>query len=282
MNKEANHIYFSVVIPLYNKERYIVRTVNSVLNQSYQNFEIVIVDDGSSDKSLQKVKSLNSNKIRIISQNNMGVSVARNKGVLHAKYDWITFLDADDEYESEFLEVISSSIINNTEIKVFATNRFELYKNNQINNTNCRFVPKNKGVIKNFYKSFLFGPCPVHSSSICINRSILSSQELKELFPVGIKRGEDLDTWVRIALNHEIFFINQRLSKYNIIPDSVSNSFFNYKDAFDYSNWINYQTNDFAKSFFLRALVLQRKLLILKKTIITGRVDLVIKYIFGL
>lgn len=86
----------SVIIPLYNKENCIERTIKSVLNQSFREFELIIVDDGSTDKSAEIVNSISDKRIRYAYKQNGGVSSARNYGVQIAKYDWIFFLDADD------------------------------------------------------------------------------------------------------------------------------------------------------------------------------------------
>ena len=90
--------FFSVIIPLYNKEKYIEKTIKSVLNQLFNDFEIIIVDDGSSDKSLNIVSEFNSPKIKIIKQSNKGAGAARNLGIYHAKADYIALLDADDPH----------------------------------------------------------------------------------------------------------------------------------------------------------------------------------------
>lgn len=101
----------SVVIPLYNKESTILRTVYSVVTQTYSNFEVVIIDDGSSDKSVQLLKDhITDARIRIVSQNNQGVSVARNRGVSEAQYQYIAFLDADDEWLPTYLEKVVEAI----------------------------------------------------------------------------------------------------------------------------------------------------------------------------
>ena len=87
---------FSIIIPLYNKEKYIVNTIKSVLNQSFSKFEVIVVDDGSSDNGVNAVKKIDDSRIKIITQKNQGVSAARNNGIKNAKYEYIAFLDADD------------------------------------------------------------------------------------------------------------------------------------------------------------------------------------------
>ena len=94
----------SVVIPLYNKEKQVAHTLQSVLRQTFQDFEIVIVDDGSTDHSVEEVEKVRDTRIRLVHQQNAGVSAARNRGISEAKYDLIAFLDADDEWKPEYLE----------------------------------------------------------------------------------------------------------------------------------------------------------------------------------
>ncbi len=94
---------FSFIIPVYNSERYIIKCINSILNQSEKNFEIIIVDDGSSDDSVKLIKQLKSDKIRILSKKNGGLSSARNYGIKYVKYDYIWFVDSDDYIEQNAL-----------------------------------------------------------------------------------------------------------------------------------------------------------------------------------
>lgn len=101
----------SVVIPLYNKAHTIVNTLNTVFKQTYQDFEVVIVNDGSTDNGVEVIKKHFSDpRIRIINQSNAGVSVARNRGVEEAKGDWIAFLDADDEWLPEYLSTLIGAL----------------------------------------------------------------------------------------------------------------------------------------------------------------------------
>ena len=95
---------FSVIIPLYNKENYIKKVINSVLDQTFLNFELIIINDGSTDDSLSIAQQFTDTRIKIVIQENLGVSVTRNNGVRLAKYENIAFLDADDWWDCHFLE----------------------------------------------------------------------------------------------------------------------------------------------------------------------------------
>ena len=101
-----NITIISVVIPLYNKERYIARAIQSALGQTYGDFELIVVDDGSTDGSVDIVSQFADTRLRLINQANAGVGAARNRGIKDAKYELITFLDADDEWMPDFLETV--------------------------------------------------------------------------------------------------------------------------------------------------------------------------------
>lgn len=100
----------SVVIPLYNKAHTIVNTLNTVFAQTFQDFEVVIVNDGSTDNSVEVIQQhFNDPRIRIIHQKNAGVSAARNKGILESRGEWISFLDGDDEWLPYYLEEVNNA-----------------------------------------------------------------------------------------------------------------------------------------------------------------------------
>ena len=113
---------FSVVIPLYNKEALIEQTVERVLLQTYQDFEVIVVDDGSTDKGVEVVKEFDDKRIRIIQQENQGVSAARNKGIEESQGEYIAFLDADDKWETDYLETQHCLIKKYPKCSVYATN----------------------------------------------------------------------------------------------------------------------------------------------------------------
>ncbi len=113
---------FSIIIPLYNKEQSIRNTISSILKQTYDNFEIIVIDDGSTDNSLAIVKEINDSRIKVFSKKNGGVSSARNYGINKAKGTYILFLDADDILLSNSLSVYYDLIMKYPNIKVFTTN----------------------------------------------------------------------------------------------------------------------------------------------------------------
>ena len=101
---------FSVVIPLYNKEHYIEATIRSVLSQTCQDFEVIVVDDGSTDGSAEIVESFGSPLVRLIRQENRGVSAARNRAMREATGEWVALLDGDDMWGAEYLATVAEMI----------------------------------------------------------------------------------------------------------------------------------------------------------------------------
>lgn len=207
--------FFSVVIPLYNKEKFIGRAINSVLNQTIQNFELIIVDDGSTDNSLNLVKAYDDNRIRLISQENQGVSIARNTGILNAKADYIAFLDADDEWLLDFLETIEQLINDFPLAGGYSTSALWEDQYGDLIPITFSVLPKApwQGEISNLFHVIANDASPIIPSSACIKRSVFANVGM---FPEGIKRGEDIDTWIRISLKYNIAFSTKlKVIKYN-------------------------------------------------------------------
>ena len=134
---------FSLIIPAYNVEKYIKKCLDSVLNQTYNNYEIIIINDGSTDNTSKILESYKSNKkIKIINQENKGLSNARNTGVSNAKGDYILFIDSDDFIEKELLEILNKTIKDEDlvrfQIKILdETNKIiKEYKEETFNNLN--------------------------------------------------------------------------------------------------------------------------------------------------
>ena len=144
----------SVVIPLYNKEKQIKRTLQSILAQTFQDFEIVIVNDGSIDNSIIEVEKVKDSRIRLIHQKNAGVSAARNKGIEEAKYELIAFLDADDEWKSKYLEVQYNLYRKYPECDIFACNYEFVNEKHDISPTIIKKLSfeENDGILNNYFE----------------------------------------------------------------------------------------------------------------------------------
>ena len=134
---------FSIVIPLYNKENSIQSTLKSILSQTYQKFEIVVVDDGSTDSSAEKVLEIFDERIRLIRKENGGVCSARNRGIKEAKYDYIALLDADDTWDENYLNEQVKMINDYPNAKMWGINYAEM-SNGEL----ARYLPT--GLSENF------------------------------------------------------------------------------------------------------------------------------------
>lgn len=205
----------SVVIPLYNKEPHISIALNSVLNQTCQEFEVIIVDDGSTDKGAEVVKSFTDPRIRLIQQENAGVSAARNKGIEEAKADLIAFLDADDEWTPSFLETVLRLRNKYPEAGAYATAYKKRFPNNNEKKLQFYGLPEGKteGLLTSYFKSATEGKLPVRSSNVAIPKNCIHNVGN---FSIGKWWGEDSDMWGRIALKYPIAFSMDVCSVYNI------------------------------------------------------------------
>lgn len=192
--------FFSVVIPLYNKEKHIRRAIDSVLNQNYKDFELIIINDGSSDASGKIVEQYQDLRIKYFNQKNQGVSAARNTGINKSSSDFIAFLDADDEWKNDFLEKILELMKKYPENLVFSTSCYDVTKKE---NLKISTKEVSDGKLINIFKTIVQGKTLITSSSVCIHKNVF---KMVGNFPEGVKRGEDLDTWIRIFLKFPIIF----------------------------------------------------------------------------
>lgn len=203
---------FSVVVPLFNRAAFVGRAIESILCQTVQDFEILIVDDCSIDNGVEIVEQYikKDPRIRLLRHDrNMGVSVARNHGIQEANFDLIAFLDADDEWLPNYLETICGLIDIYPEVGVYTTSyliKYEGEHNNKVIDQSKRGFPKGwVGIIDIFNAYISIGGYPFHTNTIVIKKNILMKMGG---FPVGMVRGQDVYTWVRIGANYPICYIN--------------------------------------------------------------------------
>jgi len=207
---------FSIVIPLYNKEKYIKRAITSVLDQTIQDFEIIVVNDGSTDNSTNIVKSITDNRIKLINQENQGVSVARNTGIENTKNEYIAFLDADDKWEPYFLEEIRKLIEINKSAGLFATNFKRVLNDKTEKLRSSKELAEQFGEI-NYFEIAAYFESPVWTSASVINKNVVKKVGG---FPAGISHGEDLLFWCKIALEYQVMYSSKVCSNYHIATDN--------------------------------------------------------------
>ncbi len=190
----------TVIIPLYNKEKSIADTVHSVLNQTYRDFELIIINDGSKDNSLNIVQNIDDSRIVIVDKPNGGVSSARNSGIMSAKNEYLAFLDGDDIWHSEHLNILISSV-----------SRFD---NDEIGGAGTTFYKSNS---KQFDKSKL--QTRFNSSTLLVKKSKVMKTGL---FNENLKYGEDVEFWYRLFSNYKLIYCNTITSIYYTAAENRS------------------------------------------------------------
>ena len=198
-------IAVSVVLPLFNKEGQVAGSVRSVLGQTRGDFELIVVDDGSTDRSRQIVAAIGDRRIRVIDQPNAGVSSARNRGIEAAGADLIAFCDADDEWGPDHLEALLGLAARFPEARVFATGYSIVERGAQPRANIVRGLPAGfeEGVIPDYFQVAAGSDPPVHASAVMASRAALRAVGL---FPVGVHAGEDLLTWARLAERYRVAY----------------------------------------------------------------------------
>ena len=200
--------YFSVIIPTFNRSQIVVDSIVSVLEQSYKCYEIIIIDDASTDNTLTilKDKYFNNPKIKIISnKRNMGVSYSRNIGIQNASYDWICFLDSDDLWHMSKLEQYNNILhVKSNTIDFIHSNEIWL-RNGVTVDQPSKFAKTGKNIIEKCIKQCLFS-----TSTLCINKRVLEEYTMyDESLPVC----EDYDLFLKLLLNdHHYFFVDEALT----------------------------------------------------------------------
>ncbi len=205
--------FFSVIIPLYNKADYISECLESALNQSFDDYEIVIVNDGSTDSSVAKVESFTSTKIKLFHQDNLGASNARNNAASFAKGTYIAFLDADDIWKPNHLECIKANINFLPTAGLYANNYAIKYSKTQVlpAKLDVNLSQSQPMVIDDFFKASMQDTL-VWTSAAAINKDKFFDYHR---FNTNYATSEDLDLWIRIALKESVVFNPESTMIYN-------------------------------------------------------------------
>jgi glycosyltransferase involved in cell wall biosynthesis len=240
--------FISVVIPLYNKSNYIEKTLESVFEQTFTDYEIIVVNDGSIDDSEIKVLRLKNPKIILYNQKNQGVSVARNLGIEKSKGELIAFLDADDYWYPNHLEELSNLYLNFPNCGIYCSRykikttkkHFQIPNHNQIDSSF-------NGIIKDYFLSNI----PFRTtwtSSLAIPKEII---EKFGGFTPGTTNGQDLELWTKIGIKNNVAITNTITAIYNFdIPNSLAKNNVDSMNLMDFEQFkIAEQQNSSLKSF---------------------------------
>lgn len=244
---------FSIIIPLYNKEKSIINTLNSIIAQSYTTFEIIVVDDGSTDNSVEAVLSVSDKRINLIKKSNGGVCSARNRGIQEAKYPYIALLDADDYWDKDYLLEQTKMIADFPNATLWGINFAEVTDGNKlIRKLPTGLIEGYRGYVENYFNmsdriSDLF--C---SSSVVIRKDIFT---ITGMFDERLKYSEDIDMWYRIIANFPVAFYDRYMSFYQY---DAENRAMNRKRTLRYflpyysDKYLPYKNNSVFYNFIIR------------------------------
>ena len=209
---------FSIIVPLYNKAAYVEKSIRSILNQTFLNYEIIVIDDGSTDNSLTELRividdlRILNEKIKIVEQENQGVSATRNNGVALAKYDYIAFLDADDWWAPNYLEEMSRLISTYPDAGIYGSSYYKVKNNANIPakiGVDSGFIDGYIDYFKVFAKTMYM---PLWTGATIVKRRVFCSVNG---FNPKLKGGEDFELWVRVVQKYKVALLNKPLSYYN-------------------------------------------------------------------
>lgn len=240
--------FFSIVIPLYNKEKYIEKTLQGVLNQLFNDFEVLIVNDGSTDGGVEKISRFEDKRIKIFHQENKGVSAARNKGMAEAKAEYICFLDADDEWKPNYLQNLHQTILKFPNAGMYCSRYFtKINKKKLCKNYFENISDDYEGYVDDFFASSLRHRIAL-TSAVCICKKVFNAIGG---FDEKISSGQDLDYWIRIALKYLVAICKDETMIYNFqLPESLSKTNINRKTLPDFNKFFKEeQVNPSLKKF---------------------------------
>lgn len=215
---------FSIVIPLFNKAHIVERTLDSVFSQTFIDFEVIVVDDGSTDNGAEIITSNKKySSVRLLTQLNQGVSVARNNGIASAKYNYVALLDADDEWMPNFLEEMSKAVKSFPDAGFYGSSSWHrnIKTGEQAEHTPEKY--RDKIQIFNFFENPHIMP---HTSAVVINKKIFERVFPDgQGFPAGMKIMEDLACFYQLAFTSSVVYVGNPLGiRNNCVEGQVTGS----------------------------------------------------------
>ncbi|MFD2564607.1 glycosyltransferase family 2 protein [Aquimarina rubra] len=206
---------FSIIIPLYNKEKHIANTIQSALDQIFTDYELIIINDGSTDGSEKIVKRFNDNRIHYFYTENTGVSNTRNLGIEKSNGKLIAFLDADDFWYPNHLEILSRLFKKFPNAGLYSTSYEKRFNQKSVlvaSFKNVSATSKSFKILDDFFESSSIDS--IASSSVsAVPKNVLISLNG---FDPKITHGEDTDLWIRIALKHKVAFATYITAVHNL------------------------------------------------------------------
>lgn len=201
MNQE--NIKISVVVPLYNKRKSVLETMKSALNQKIDNYEIIVVDDGSTDHSAELVETIKDERLKLYRKENSGVSDTRNFGIAKAQGDYIAFLDADDRWDEQYLKRLHMMIESAPECGMFVQN-YKTVRFDDLPLTTDSHQAGRMEVYKNWEE--VFSEMPLVTPAIAVNKKKFIDSGS---FDTSLSIGEDLEAWLRMSLKYPVCYLNE-------------------------------------------------------------------------
>lgn len=214
----------SVIIPLYNKEHFVKETIESVLAQTYNDFELIIVNDGSTDNSVNIISKFDDSRIIIVDQKNAGVSAARNHGLRIARGEFISFLDADDTWGAGFLKAMSDLAQQYPHESVFGAAQ---------ENRPITTLPQGVSIVKDFC-TYFYCFC---TGSLFIKKNVF---ENIGFFRQNIQIGEDFDMWLRIACRYNYVYLNEPFLMHPIVTENNLSLIRDLSKTYPFWEWYSY------------------------------------------
>jgi glycosyltransferase involved in cell wall biosynthesis len=241
--------FFTIIIPLYNKEKYIENAINSILNQTFTDFEVLIVNDCSTDKSVEIASEFLSEKVQIVHhEKNSGLAATRNTGIKKATSNYVTFLDADDLWKPHFLEKTYNLIQNFPEARIFGTNYEEIWEKTIKKPQNgSESLPTDFAGYVNFFKINLKQGIYNHGS-VCLHKEVY---ETVGFYNENIQLSQDLDFNIRANYHYKLAYDNSVQMSYFMQTDNqLTRSSIVNKTIPDYDNYEDWaKTNSDLKKY---------------------------------
>jgi cellulose synthase/poly-beta-1,6-N-acetylglucosamine synthase-like glycosyltransferase len=195
----------TVVMPLYNKEKDVARAIKSIVHQSIDDWELIVVNDGSTDSSAQQVERISDPRVLLVNQANAGVAAARNAGVHRARSEFVSFLDADDEWDKDMVATLLLLKQEYPSARVLATGYRLRQSSDGLRDIVIRGLPAEfeMGLLEDYFGVAAQSDPPICSSTVAIERGALGAVGG---FPAGVVAGEDLLTWAKLAAHYPIAY----------------------------------------------------------------------------